>query len=60
LERAKIIKIIAQTGEWITKDANIIKFLNKIEEVQLITCEKFENAGMHSKRQNDIESNHES
>jgi len=55
LERAKIIKIIAQTGEWITKDANIIKFLNKIEEVQLITCEKFENAGMHSKRQNDIE-----
>jgi hypothetical protein len=55
LKEAKILKIIAQTGEWITNDPGIKGNLKNIEKLELITCEKFVNAGIHSKRQNFIE-----
>jgi hypothetical protein len=56
LESAKELKIIAQTGEWITKSEDMEKFLRGGGTVKLIASEKLENAGMHSDRQKDIES----
>jgi len=58
LKNAKALNIIAQTGEWITKDKNkdyFTKFLNNGGIIKLITCEPFEGAGMHSKRQMEVE-----
>ena len=54
----KELKIIAQTGEWITKykdDPNFQKFLRNGGELKLITCEKFDDAGLHSDRQDKVE-----
>ena len=58
VEDAKELKIIAQTGEWMTKGENrriFENFLKNGGEIKLITCEKFKDAGMHSERQEYIE-----
>jgi hypothetical protein len=58
IREADEIKIIAQTGEWIIKDGIRDKFecyLERGGKIKLITCEKFPSAGLHSKRQDEIE-----
>jgi len=58
VEDANVLKIIAQTGEWMTKGENrriFENFLKNGGEIKLITCEKFKDAGMHSERQEYIE-----
>jgi len=55
LNDVKTLRIIAQTGEWITNDPAIKANKQNIKKLELITCEKFENAGIHSKRQIFIE-----
>jgi hypothetical protein len=58
MEDANELRIIAQTGEWITKykeNPCLQKFIKAGGKVELITCEKFTEAGMHSNRQEEIE-----
>lgn len=55
---SKKLRIIAQTGEWITKiieDEYFKTFLDNGGRIELITCKKFKNAGMHTVRQENIE-----
>jgi hypothetical protein len=55
LKEAKKLDVIAQTGEWIWKNQELFSDFLKKGRIRLIVCEKFLQAGAHTKRQDDVE-----